>query len=109
METKVESVDKKLSSVKPSKQNKSEKIDINNSPEAQAFFREYMEKHWNNWLNESIPILDGLTPCQAAKTKDGREKLEALLLDFDRKNERSQDNLLKPNVDELRKKLRLIE
>jgi len=107
--TKIESIDKKLSSVKPSKQNKSEKIDINNSPEAQAFFKEYMEKHWNNWLNESIPILDGLTPCQAAKTKDGREKLEALLLDFDRKNERSQDNLLRPNVDELRKKLGLLE
>ena len=108
METKVESVDKKLSSVKPSKQNKSEKIDIN-SPEARAFLKEYSEKHWNNWLNESIPILDGLTPYQAAKTKDGREKLEALLLDFDRKNESSQDNLISPNVDELRKKLRLIE
>lgn len=107
--TKVKSVDKKLLSVKPSKHNKSEKIGINNSPEAQAFFKDYMKKHWNNWLNESIPILDGLTPYQAAKTKDGREKLEALLLDFDRKNESSQDNLLRPNVDELRKKLGLIE
>ena len=106
--TKVESFDKKLSSVKPSKQNKSEKININ-SPEAQAFLKEYTEKHWNNWLNESIPILDGLTPYQAAKIKDGREKLEALLLDFDRKNERSQDNLISSNVDEIRKKLGLIE
>lgn len=41
-----------------------------------------MEKHWNNWLNESILICDGLTPYEAAKTKDGREKLEALLIRF---------------------------
>jgi hypothetical protein len=106
--TKVESVEKKLLTAKSSKEKKSEKIDINDSPEAQAFFKEYTEKHWNNWLNESIPILGGLTPYQAAKTTDGREKLEALLLDFDRRNERSQHNLLSPNVNELRKKLGLI-
>jgi hypothetical protein len=32
-----------------------------------------------------IPALNGNTPRQAARTRDGRELLEAVLLDFERK------------------------
>jgi hypothetical protein len=32
-----------------------------------------------------IPALNGKTPRQATRTRDGRELLEALLLDFERR------------------------
>lgn len=44
-------------------------------PEAIAELEERMIRQW---LDESIPALDGLTPREAAKTEEGRERLEAL-------------------------------
>jgi hypothetical protein len=44
---------------------------------------EFMERHWENWLDERIPALKNKTPRQAAKTAPGRERLEALLTEFE--------------------------
>lgn len=51
----------------------------------------HMAKIWIKWLDENIPALGGLTPRQAAKSKSGREKLEALFLDFEKTNEQLVD------------------
>lgn len=52
-------------------------------PEIRALLSEIQEKHWESWVDQKIPALGNKTPRQAAKTKIGREKLEALLLDFE--------------------------
>jgi hypothetical protein len=44
---------------------------------------EFMQRHWENWLDERIPALKNQTPRQAARTEAGRERLEALLMDFE--------------------------
>jgi len=50
--------------------------------------REQIEKtlfaHWENWIDEKIPALGHITPRQAVMNPDGRESVEALLLDAER-------------------------
>lgn len=41
------------------------------------------EQHWTAWLDESVPALGGKTPRQAARSREGREMLNALLADFE--------------------------
>jgi len=59
---------------------------LSRHPEARAFMEEMFRKHWAAWLDERIPALKGMTPREAARTSEGRERLEALLFDFDAKN-----------------------
>jgi hypothetical protein len=54
------------------------------SPELQAAVQEYLARHYEAWLDEEIPALGGRTPRQAVETADGRERVEALLRDFER-------------------------
>lgn len=66
------------------------------------------QQYWINWLDQSLPILNGMTPREATATESGRERLEAVLLDFDCKNERISDaNHLKIDTTWLRKQLNL--
>lgn len=48
-------------------------------PEVQAAIRETMSKHYDGWLNEKLPALNGKTPLQAVEQRDGREMVEALV------------------------------
>lgn len=41
-------------------------------------------QHWKIWVDEEIPALGGMTPKEAIKTADGREKVEALIYDAER-------------------------
>ena len=53
------------------------------SPEVQAMLKDMSEKHWREWLDTSIPALKDQTPREAVKTAIGKERLEALLWDFE--------------------------
>ena len=53
-------------------------------PEVQEQMRHMLQGHWENWIDEHIPALGGKTPRQAVKTPDGKESVEALLLDAER-------------------------
>ncbi|MGH9823465.1 MAG: hypothetical protein ACREDR_09465 [Blastocatellia bacterium] len=66
-----------------------------------------MEAHWEAWYNDRIPALNNKTPLQAAKTKSGRERLEALLLEVERMNKRSPDPNLRVDLAAMRKRLGL--
>jgi hypothetical protein len=44
--------------------------------------REMNERHWAGWLDDRVPALGNVTPREAAKSRRGRERLEALLADF---------------------------
>ena len=50
-------------------------------PEVREQVGKVVLAHWQNWVDEKIPALGHLTPRQAVKTPDGRESVEALLLD----------------------------
>jgi len=53
-------------------------------PEVREQLRKMLTAHWEDWVDQKIPALGGKTPRQAVKTPDGRESVEALLLDAER-------------------------
>jgi hypothetical protein len=61
------------------------------SPELQAIEEEMSRRHWEAWLDMRVPALGNKSPRQAARTVRGRERVEALLAEFERQaaNERA--------------------
>jgi hypothetical protein len=53
--------------------------DIMADPELLEGMKEIAKVYWQSWFDEPIPLLNDQTPREAAKTKEGRERLEALL------------------------------
>jgi hypothetical protein len=76
-------------------------------PEVQAIVKAQMEAHWEGWYNEPVPALQNKTPLEAARTKGGRERLEALLLEFERRNEEVSQPYLRVDIEAMRTKLGL--
>ncbi len=61
------------------------------NPEVRKQVADMLAGHWEGWVHEKLPALGGLTPEEAVKTPEGREAVEALLLDAERG--RSRDPL----------------
>ena len=57
--------------------------DCSDLPEVQALLSEQMRSHYRAWTRMKIPALKDKTPMQAMRTQDGREMVEALLLDLE--------------------------
>ena len=57
-------------------------------PEVQAMLAKFNADHYATWPDVPLPALKGKTPRAAMRTADGRERVEALIADF----ERSQDD-----------------
>lgn len=53
------------------------------SPELAQVAAALAERHWEEWLDTPVPALGGVTPRQAVTTEAGRERLAALLDDFE--------------------------
>jgi hypothetical protein len=53
-------------------------------PEVRDKMAKVLTAHWDGWVDHKIPALGGITPRQAVKNTDGRESVEALLLDAER-------------------------
>ncbi len=53
-------------------------------PEVQKQMAEIIAKHWESWVDQTIPALGGKSPRRAVKTADGREAVQALLRDAER-------------------------
>ena len=75
------------------------------SPEVQAKIKEMADEHWRQWLDMQLPALKNQTPRQAARTEKGRERLEALLMDFQQRHDSSQP--FSPDIAALRRSLGL--
>jgi hypothetical protein len=58
--------------------------DHERTPELEALATEFLRKHRDEWIDTKVPALGNRTPRQAAKTPRGRERLEALLSDYER-------------------------
>lgn len=52
------------------------------APELAAIEAELARRHWDAWLDTKVPALGNKTPKEAARSRGGRERLEALLADF---------------------------
>ncbi len=76
-------------------------------PEFRAALQEQMKAHWEAWLDTPIPALKGQTPRAAALTPQGRERLEALLMEYEYRNDSALQPELRPDIAELRRKLGL--
>ena len=53
-------------------------------PEVQAQLRGMVARHYEAWVDEKLPALQGQTPREAVRTAAGREKVEALIRDIER-------------------------
>ncbi len=76
-------------------------------PELKEKMAEMAEKHWECWLDTSLPALGDLTPRQAAEDPIGREKLEGLLLQYESMQQRQPDNPISPDIEKLKQWLGL--
>jgi hypothetical protein len=74
-------------------------------PEVRLKLEEHTRQHWVTWFDVPVPALNHLTPREAAQTEEGRELLESLLLDYERHDDADNENLMRPDVPELRRKL----
>ncbi|KKB96208.1 hypothetical protein SZ25_00705, partial [Candidatus Arcanobacter lacustris] len=77
------------------------------SPEVQEQLKQMVSAHWKNWFDEKIPALNNNTPRQSAKTKDGRELLEALFLQYEN-FDANKSNKYNPDINDLKKELGLL-
>lgn len=74
--------------------------------EEKTIIRMYLKKYYKEWLDSPLPALNGKTPRQTAKTDEGKERLEFLLLDFEMSNQH-QSAHLEIDVQALRQELGL--
>ena len=77
------------------------------TPEMEAMVQEMARRHWASWIDQKIPALGNITPRKAAQTELGREKLEALLLDFETRDKQAGGNAFAPDIAQLRTTLGL--
>jgi hypothetical protein len=78
------------------------------SPEAQHALREMLAAHAEAWVDTKTPALGGRTPKEAVTDPDGREVVEGLLLEWERRNKESGDTVIQSmDVGAIRKKLGL--
>jgi hypothetical protein len=82
---------------------KRERDEFNQTPEAQAIMAQMGAEHWRTWPDTPLPALGGKTPRQAAKTPEGRERLDVLLLDFAGRQEVPE--AFRPDIAALRREL----
>ena len=81
-------------------------IDLKNEdPQLIDAINSFAKEHWKKWFDEEIPILNNQTPRQAARTNDGRERLEALFLHYEATDAKNPNNMLKADISYLRKEL----
>jgi len=81
--------------------------ELNERPEVRAHMAEILRQHYRDWPSQKLPALKGKTPLQAIKTRDGKEMVEALLLDFERRSTNTDPPLDPTIFAELREKLGL--
>ncbi len=64
-------------------------------PEVRKQIQEKVQKRVEAWAYEKMPILGGRTPMQAVRDPDGREIVESLLLDWER---RADEGVYQPGI-----------
>jgi len=81
--------------------------ELNARPEVQTILKQAVEAHWQDWPDQKIPALGGKTPLQAVRDVDGREMVEALLLEAERYQGMAGQSQPPYDFDRLRERLGL--
>lgn len=77
-------------------------------PEAVKEFAAQMQQEVEGWIHKRVPALGGRTPLQAVADPNGREIVEALLLDWERHYEKpGTPGTICPDIDAVRRLLNL--
>jgi Protein of unknown function (DUF2384) len=77
-------------------------------PEVQKKMQETIQKEVESWIYKEIPALGGRTPIEAVRDPDGREAVEALLLQWERNDEKGiSPNQVLGDISALRRLLNL--
>jgi hypothetical protein len=77
-------------------------------PEVRARIQELVRAHYESWVSEPVPALGGVTPLEAVQDRVGREKVEALIRDMERKSLNSDLQVDEGIFASLRKRLGLV-
>ena len=78
------------------------------NPEVRKQLQAAMQKQVESWIHQKIPALGGRTPTEAVRDPDGKEMVEALLRDWERRDERDVfPNQIRPDIGALRRLLSL--
>ena len=80
---------------------------VEENPEVKAMIEAAARQHWSSWFDLPVPALGDITPREAAKTQEGRELLNSLLLYYQHTAENSPDNAFRPDIPGIRRELRL--
>jgi hypothetical protein len=73
-------------------------------PEVERALAEWLEHYYAAWVDQAVPALGDMTPREAARTRDGRERLDVLLKDMENRAARWPHGG-QPNVGRLRAQL----
>jgi hypothetical protein len=77
-------------------------------PEARKQLQARFQKQVEGWVHEKIPALGGRTPIETVRDPDGKEVVEALLLQWERHGERDvSPNRIRPDITKIRRLLNL--
>ncbi len=76
-------------------------------PEVKQAMDDMLRSHYENWLDTALPALNDKTPRQAVRTKNGKEKVEALLLHLERLHKNGAP-LPQGTLEHLRRQLDLV-
>jgi hypothetical protein len=82
---------------------------LDDHPGAREALDEFMRKQMERWLVTPIPMLENLSPREAAKTERGRELLDALLASYSDTRSATLPNMRTLDVDHLRAALGLVD
>lgn len=77
------------------------------SPEVRALLDEHIRRHYEHWVRQKLPALGGRTPLGAMKDLDGREMVEALVRDIERRSREAPQPVDESIFRRLREKLGL--
>ncbi len=78
---------------------------LHEQPEVRELIAEHARAHWESWPDHKLPALRGRTPRQAAKDPALRERLEALLVHFEREFRDPDFRGLRCDLAELRRRI----
>ena len=106
-QTLLQTPEQKLQSTPQSNNILEEEDKLMESPEVQEQLKQMVSAHWKNWFDEKIPALNNKTPRQSAKTRDGRELLEALFIQYEN-FDANKSNKYNPDINDLKKELGLL-
>ena len=86
-----------------------EESDLLRDPAVREEVEAQMQALVESWVYEKIPVLGGRSPIEAVADPDGREIVEALLLDMERQHARGTGlGTIRPDIDAVRRLLNLV-